>query len=48
MIRSNGAEKRAAAESTEKATAKTPKSTSKLTNMTPYGNHVNGRAKTIM
>ncbi len=28
----NGAQKRAAAESTEKATAKTPKSTSKLTN----------------
>ena len=44
----NGAEKRAAAESTEKATAKTPKSTSKSTNMSPYGNHVNGRAKTIM
>jgi hypothetical protein len=42
MIRSNGAEKRAAAESTEKAT---PKSTSKLTNMTPNGNHVNGRAQ---
>ncbi len=42
----NGAEKRAAAESIEKATAKTPKSTSKSTNMASNGNHVNvGRAQ---
>ena len=41
----NGAEMRTAAESTEKATAKTHKSTSKSTNMAPKESLLNGQAK---
>ena len=44
----NGAEMRAAAESTEKATAKTPKSTSKSTRMTPKESPVNSISKAKM